>query len=317
MSGHSGAKAVVAAMGANMAIAAMKLLAWAVTGAASMLAEAVHSAADCANQILILIGGKASRRKATPLHPFGFGRDRYLAGFVVAIILFSMGGLFAWYEAYHKFQEVAAGHPNDLLESPWWWVPVAVLLGACVAESLSLRTAVRESRPEKGARGWLNFIRTTKSPELPVILLEDVAALIGLVFALVGVSMTLVTGSGYWDAGATVGIGALLICVAVVLAQEIMSLLIGESASDEEIEAISAALSSTQGVGGIIHIRTVHLGPDEVLVAAKIAVDGDESAGEVARTIDAAEQAVRAASPIVGPIYLEPDIARPGQGDQS
>ena len=315
MSEPNGAKAVVAAMSANVAIAVMKLVAWLLTGAASMLAEAVHSLADCANQVLILIGGKASKKKATRLHPFGFGRDRYLAAFLVAIILFSMGGLFACYEAYHKFQEVRAGHPNELLESAWWWVPVAVLVGSIVAESLSLRTAVHESRPSKGKGGWFGFIRGSKAPELPVILLEDTAALIGLGFALVGVGMTLLTGSGYWDAAGTAGIGLLLICVAVILAVEIQSLLIGESASDEDVAAISDAISSTDGVERIIHMKTVHLGPDEVLVAAKIAISPGASAPDVARTIDAVEQAVRAVSPIVGPIYLEPDIFRSSQGE--
>ena len=310
MSQHSGVKAVLAAMSANIAIAVMKLVAWLLTGAASMLAEAIHSFADSANQILILIGGKAASKKADELHPFGYGRDRYIAGFMVAIILFSMGGLFALYEAYHKFQEVREGHPNDLLESQWWWVPVAVLAGAVIAEALSLRTAIHESKPLKGKQGWFRFIRTSKSPELPVILLEDTAALIGLVFALVGVGMTLLTGVGYWDVVGTGAIGILLIVVAVILATETKSLLIGEAASPEDIEKIESAIVGAPGIEKVVYLKTVHLGPEEILVTAKIAVSGSLTASELADLIDTAEEAVRQAVPMVGPMYLEPDVWR-------
>ncbi|MDR2930370.1 MAG: cation diffusion facilitator family transporter [Propionibacteriaceae bacterium] len=308
MSQHQGTKAVLAAMAANIAIACMKFLAWLVTGAASMLAEAIHSVADSANQILILLGGRASKKGPTELHPFGFGRERYLSAFLVAIILFSMGGLFACYEAYHKFIEVRSGHPNELLASRWWWVPVVVLVAAIVAESFSLRTAIREARPAKGDLSWPRFIHKAKAPELPVILLEDTAALTGLGLALLGVGMTLLTGSGYWDAAGTAGIGVLLVVVAVLLAVETQSLLIGESATPEQVQAVTAAVESTAGVQGIIHMKTVHLGPDEVLVAAKIAIDPTVSGVRLAQIIDAAEANVRRASDLVGPVYLEPDV---------
>ncbi|MDR0847826.1 MAG: cation diffusion facilitator family transporter [Propionibacteriaceae bacterium] len=310
MSQHSGIKAVIAAMSANIAIAVMKLVAWLLTGAASMLAEAIHSFADSANQILILIGGKAASKKADDLHPFGFGRDRYIAGFMVAIILFSMGGLFALYEAYHKFKEVRAGHPNDLLESVWWWVPLVVLAGSIIAESLSLRTAVHESKPLKGKQGWFRFIRTSKSPELPVILLEDTAALLGLAFALIGVGMTLLTGVGYWDVVGSGAIGILLIIVAVILASETKSLLLGEAASPEHVAQIESAIAGTPGIEKVIYLKTVHLGPEEIMVAAKIAVPPALLAADLADLINLAEAAVRGTVPMVGPMYLEPDVLR-------
>ncbi|MDR0488249.1 MAG: cation diffusion facilitator family transporter [Propionibacteriaceae bacterium] len=316
MAHSSGTKAVVAAMSANLAIAVMKLVAFLLTRASSMLAEAIHSFADCANQVLLLLGGRSAQKQATPLHPFGYGRARYLSAFLVSIILFSMGGLFALYEAYHKLEEVRAGHPNELLNSSWWWVPLAVLGGAIIAESLSLRTAVIESRPHKGSTSWARFIKSSKSPELPVILLEDIAALLGLVFALIGVGMTIITKWAGWDVIGTVAIGILLICVAVVLAAETRSLLIGEAASDEEIEKITTAMTGTAGIQSIIHMKTIHLGPEEVLVAAKVEVDADATAKEVAEILNSAEAAVRQSSAVVGPMYLEPDLRR-DEGDTS
>jgi cation diffusion facilitator family transporter len=307
VSQNSGVKAVLAAMVANISIAILKLVAWLLTGAASMLAEAVHSVADSANQILLLLGGKAAKKRPTTAHPFGYGRDRYISAFLVAIILFSMGGLFACYEAFNKFKEVREGHPNALLTSAWWWVPVAVLVGAIIAESLSLRTAIRETRAVKGNASLFRFIRSSKAPELPVILLEDLGALTGLVFALVGVGMTLLTGSGYWDAAGTAAIGLLLVAIAIILAIETKSMLIGESASEEEIAKITAAFEATPGIKRIIYMKTVHFGPDEVMVAVKVCVDPELRAGELSDVIDAAEAAVRAASPIVKAIYVEPD----------
>lgn len=310
MSSHGGTRAVVAALVANAFIAATKFGAWALTGAASMLAEGVHSVADTANQILLLFGGKSAAREASAEHPFGYGRARYINAFLVAIILFSLGGLFALYEAFHKYEEIQAGHPNELLESPWWWVPVVVLLAAIVAESFSFRTAIRESSPVKGRQSWWRFIQTSKNPELPVILLEDFAALLGLFFALIGVGMTLLTRIGYWDVAGTVMIGLLLVGVAIVLAVETKSYLVGESATPESEAKILAALAGTEGITRVIHLKTLHLGPEEVLLAAKIAVEPTDSAARVAAVIDAAEAAVRTAEPWVTALYLEPDIYR-------
>lgn len=310
MSNHGGTKAVVAALGANLFIAATKFGAWALTGAASMLAEGVHSVADSANQLLLLRGGAAAKKEATEEHPFGFGRARYISAFLVSVILFSLGGLFALYEAYHKVEETLAGHPNELLESSWKWVPLLVLTLAALAEGFSLRTAIKESRPAKGAQSWSRFIKTSKSPELPVVLLEDFAALLGLFFALIGVGMTLATRNPLWDAAGTALIGALLVAVAVTLATETRSLLLGESAKPEAVKKIRAALSDADGVCRVIHLKTLHLGPEEILVAAKIAVEPTDSAARVAEVIDGAERAIRDAESWVTALYLEPDIDR-------
>ena len=199
MSTEGGTKAVVAALTANIFIACTKFVAWVLTGASSMLAEAIHSVADSGNQVLLLVGGKRATRAATPEHPFGYGRERYFFGFVVAVVLFSVGGLFALYEAYHKYEEVHAGEPNELLEGRWWWVPLVVLGAAIIAESFSFRTAIVESNKVRGKQSWKRFIRSAKAPELPVILLEDFAALLGLIFALFGVGMSLITRNGYFD----------------------------------------------------------------------------------------------------------------------
>ncbi len=303
MSTQGGTKAILAALAANAGIAVTKFVAFALTGSSSMLAEGVHPVADSGNQLLLLLGGKRAQREADDEHPFGYGRSRYFYAFVVSIVLFSIGGLFALYEAYHKFLEP---HP---IEGQWWWVPLAVLGLAIVMESFSFRTAIHESRPHKGKKSWWSFIRTSKSPELPVILLEDFGALIGLVFALFGVSMTLLTHDGRWDAIGSAAIGVLLVAIAAVLATETKSLLLGEGASKENAEAIRSAIVG-EGVASVIHVKTLHLGPEELLVAAKIEVSEVATAAEVAQAIDAAETRIRAAVPIARAIYLEPDLRR-------
>ena len=312
MSTEGGTKAVVAALTANIFIAVTKFAAWLLTGASSMLAEAIHSVADSGNQVLLLVGGKRASREATPEHPFGYGRERYLFAFIVAVVLFSVGGLFALYEAYHKYEEVHSGAPNELLEGPWWWVPLVVLTAAIIAETFSFRTAIVESNKVRGRQSWSRFIRRAKAPELPVILLEDFAALLGLVFALFGVGMSLLTQNGYWDVVGTTMIGLLLVLVAITLAIETKSLLLGEAAGSESIQRIEGALTATSGVERIIHMKTLHLGPEEILVAAKIGVSTGASAAEVAETIDRAEVAIREAEPMVTALYLEPDIYKEG-----
>lgn len=310
MSTEGSTKAVIAALLANAGIAVTKFLAYALTGASSMLAEAIHSVADTTNQVLLLVGARRAQREASPMHQFGYGRTRYVYAFVVSIVLFSLGGLFAMREGWHKYQHVKAGHPDELLDSGWWWVPIAVLLVAMVMEGFSLRTAVRESNRVRGGRSWPSFIRRAKAPELPVVLLEDAGALIGLVLALIGVGMTLITGSSYWDAAATVAIGMLLVAIAIVLAVEMSSLLIGEGATPEDMAAIAAALQGTSGVERVIHLRTLYLGPEEILIGAKIAVDPTASSREIAAVIDQAEVQVRAVTPVSATIFLEPDIYR-------
>lgn len=309
MSTEGGNKAVVAALLANTGIALTKFVAFFLTGFSSMLAEAIHSVADSGNQGLLLLGGKKSRKEATAEHPFGYGRERYIYAFIVAIVLFSVGGLFALYEAYHKYHEVHAGHADPV--DDWRrYVPVAVLLVAIALEGMSFRTAIKETDKIRGKASYVAFVRRAKQPELPVILLEDLAALLGLVFALLGVGLSLVTGNEYWDAAGTALIGLLLVVVAVVLAIETKSLLLGESASAAAQQRIVAALESTPGVERIIHMRTMHLGPEELLVAAKIGVPAGAAAEDVAGSIDAAERAVRGAEPSAQVIYLEPDIYR-------
>ncbi len=308
MSTEGGTRAVIAALSANIAIAVSKFVAWGLTGASSMLAEAIHSVADSGNQVLLLIGGRAATRPATPSHPFGYGRRRYLAAFVVSIVLFSLGGVFALYEAWHKLEETLAGHPNQLLESRWWWVPIVVLLVAIVAEGFSFRTALHETHRARGSLRLTQFIHRAKSPELPVILLEDAGALLGLVFALVGVTLTKITGIGYFDAAGTAMIGLLLVAIAVFLAVEMSSLLLGESATDENIHRLEQAVRTTSGVERLIHMKTVHLGPDELLVAAKVSMRPGQSVEDVAATINRAEEAMRREVPIARHIFIEPDI---------
>lgn len=312
MAADGGTKAVVAALLANTGIAVLKFLAFVLTQSSSMLAEAIHSVADAGNQGLLLLGGKKARREASPEHPFGYGRERYIYAFIVAIVLFSVGGLFALYEAYHKYHEVHEGAPNELLESKWWWVPLAVLAGAIVMETFSFRTAIVESNKVRGKTSWVDFIRRAKSPELPVILLEDAAALLGLVLALVGVGLTLLTENAYWDVAGTAAIGVLLVTVAVILAVETKSLLLGEAASPEAQKRIRAAIESTPQIERIIHMKTLHLGPEELLVAVKVGVAEATSAAAVSDAIDLAERAIREAEPVAQSIYIEPDVYQPG-----
>ena len=315
MAGEGTTKAVIAALLANVGIAILKLLAFALTGASSLLAEAIHSVADSGNQVLLLLGGRRARAVATEEHQFGFGRARYLYAFLVSVVLFSLGGLFALYEAYHKLEDVAAGHPNELIESGWAWVALAVLVGGIVMEGLSFRTAIREAERLRGPVSWSSYIRRAKSPEIPVILLEDFAALIGLGLALIGVSLTLVTGNGYADVAATAAIGLLLVLVAIVLGIEMSSLLLGEAATPEAQRLIAESILAHPEVDGLIHLRTLHLGPDEILVAAKIGVGPSASGEEIAALIDTIEVGLRSAVPSATLIYLEPDIRRGRSAD--
>jgi cation diffusion facilitator family transporter len=294
---------VLAALGANLGIAVVKFLAFLLTQSSSMLAESIHSVADSGNQVLLLVGGRRARRQPSPEHPFGYGRERYIYGFIVSIVLFAVGGLFALYEGYHKIEHPEAIHA-------WQWVPVLVLVVSIALETNSFRTAWQESKQARRGISVFQYIRRAKAPELPVVLLEDAAALIGLFLALFGVGLTLLTGNGIWDGVGTLAIGALLVCVSVTLAIETKSLLLGESASPADVRAIEQAIVDGPEVDRIIHMRTLHLGPDELLVAAKIAVHHGGTAGDVARGIDAAEARIRAAVPIAALIYLEPDLFR-------
>ena len=302
MSTEGGMKAVIAALFANLGIAVSKFVAFAFTGSSSMLSEAIHSVADSGNQVLLLVGNKRSKKAADAQHQFGYGRRRYVYGFIVSIVLFLVGGLFSLYEGFHKFQ-----HPEDLSDA---WIAFLVLGVAIVLEGLSFRTAVREANRARGKRSLFRFLRDARQPELPVILLEDLGALVGLVFALFGVSMAVVTGDGRWDGLGAMAVGTLLVVIAVFLAFEMAAMLVGESALPEEDAAIRAALASSPLVDRVIHVRTLHVGPDELLVAAKIAIGKSDTGQEIAAGIDDAEARLRAAVPTAAYVFLEPDIDR-------
>lgn len=302
MSTEGGTKAVIAAAIANLGIAVTKFIAYLVTGSSSMLSEAIHSLADTGNQALLLVGGKRSTRGADVEHQFGYGRLRYVYAFVVAIILFMLGGMFSLYEGWHKIS-----HPEELNKV---WVAYLVLFIAIALESWSFRTAFREANKSRGRRSLFQYIRDTRQPELPVVLLEDLGALIGLVLALLGITMAVITGDARWDGVGSLAIGTLLLVIAVFLAFEVSGLLVGESALPEQEAAIRTALGEQPGVESIIHMRTLHTGPDELLVAVKIGVPADVASQTVARVIDEAEQRVRAVVPTAKWIYVEPDIQR-------
>jgi cation diffusion facilitator family transporter len=302
-------RAVFAAFAANLGIALTKFVAFLVTGSASMLAESVHSVADAGNEVLLIIGRGRSRRPRSEEHPFGFGRERYFYGFVVSVMLFTVGATFSIYDGVHKILNPEA------VRSPE--VAFAVLALSAVLEAFSLRTGITEANRVRGDRGWGSFIRRSKAPELPVVLIEDLAALIGLAFAFAGVGLSVLTRDGRWDGAGSLAIGVLLAAAAAILAVETKSLLIGESASDDIEGQIVAALEGGPEVVQVIHLRTVHISPDSLLVTAKIAVPDTDTAAQIAAGIDAAEKRVRAAVPIATTIYLEPDIYRPARVDQT
>jgi cation diffusion facilitator family transporter len=304
MSASGGGKAIIAALLANLGIAIAKFVGFLISGSSAMLAESVHSLADTGNQGLLLLGGRQSRKRADESHPFGYGRERYVYAFVVSIILFSVGGVFSIYEGVHKLQEESHELALPLL-------PIGILLVAIVLESFSFRTAIRESNHVRGKQGWISFIRHSKAPELPVVLLEDFAALIGLVLALAGVSLTAVTGNAAFDAIGTLCIGVLLILVAIVLGIETKSLLVGEGANVGDADKIRNAINSHPDVEALIHMKTLYLGPDELLVAAKLAFARSKKLADVAGSIDDVEAAIRAAVPTARVIYLEPDVYTP------
>ena len=302
-------RAVLAALGANLGIAATKFVAFVVTGSASLLAEAVHSVADSGNQVLLLIGRTRARREETEEHQFGFGAERYVYAFIVAVVLFVVGAIFSLYEGVGRII-----HPETVV-SP---VVAFIVLGVAISlETFSFRTAISQSNRSRGRVKWGAFIRHAKAPELPVVLLEDFAALIGLGFALCAVILSTVTGNGRWDGAGSIAIGLLLGCVAAVLAVEMKSLLIGESASPDVQRAIVAAIEEGSKIEQVIHLRTLHVGPDSLLVAAKVAVRPGELAETVAAAIDEAERRIRATVPIAELIYLEPDVYEASRQDMT
>lgn len=302
MSTEGGTKAVIAALLANTGIAISKFVAFAITGSTSMLSEAIHSVADSLNQVLLLVGGKRSRRVADDHYQFGYGRVRYIYGFMVAIVLFMVGGIYSLYEGWHKWS-----HPEPVTD---YWIAIGVLTIAIILETLSFRTAIIEANKVRGKRSFAKFVRDARQPELPVILLEDFGALIGLVFALIGVGAAVVTGDGRWDGMGAMAIGSLLIVIAVILVREMAGMLIGEGALPEEYATVKAALESAPLVERVIHLRTLHVGPDALLVGAKIAITQFQTAEDIARGIDEAERLLRIEVPSAKYVFLEPDLDR-------
>jgi cation diffusion facilitator family transporter len=302
MSTEGGTKAVIAALLANTGIAISKFFAFAITGSTSMLSEAIHSVADAFNQVLLLIGGKRSKRVADEKYQFGYGRVRYVYGFMVAIVLFMVGGIYSFYEGLHKWN-----HPEPVKD---FWIAIIVLSVAIVLESLSFRTAIIETNKVRGSRSFAKFVKDARQPELPVILLEDFGALVGLNFALIGVSAAVITGDGRWDGLGAMAIGSLLIIIAIILVREMAGMLVGEGALPEEYDAVHAALTSAPLVDRVIHLRTLHVGPDALLVGAKIAITKTDSADEIAKGIDEAERLLRIAVPSAQYVFLEPDLDR-------
>ena len=307
MSTSGGTRAIIAALLANLFIAASKFVAFVFSGSSSMLAESVHSLADTGNQGLLLLGGRKSRRTADAAHPFGYGRERFVYAFLVSIILFSVGGVFSLLEGVEKVQ-----NPHEL-EVPW--LPIVILVIAIIAESFSFRTAIKESNHVRGSQSWIAFIRHAKAPELPIVLLEDFAALIGLALALGGVGLTILTGNPIFDAVGTIAIGVLLILVAIVLGIETKSLLVGEGAGPADASQIRDAINAHPDVEALIHMKTMYLGPEELLVGAKVAFARTKKLADVANSIDAVEAAIRKAVPVARVIYIEPDVyVPPSQG---
>ncbi|MFZ0627051.1 MAG: cation diffusion facilitator family transporter [Acidimicrobiia bacterium] len=307
MSTGGNTKAILAAMLANAGIAVAKFVAFLVTGSASLLAESIHSLADTSNQGLLILGGKRAKKIADDRHQFGYGRERYFWGFIVAMVLFSLGGVFSIFEGIEKIR-----HPHEL-ESLGW--AIGVVIFAMLMEGWSFRTAAMEAAKVKGSRSYWQFVRWSRSPELPVVLLEDAGALVGLTFALVGVSLSALTGDAFWDGVGTLGIGVLLVLIAVTLTIEMQSLLIGESATADDVATIVRVVTANEAVTRIIDLRTQHLGPDELLVAGKIEFDRSLRAPEVSRAIDRVETSIREAVPLSMRIYIEPDIYDPDRRD--
>lgn len=297
--GHEGSKtAIVAAAAANLGVAVAKAVGFALTGSAAMLAEAVHSVADTTNQGLLLLGMRRSKRPPTADHPYGYGREQYIWAAVVSLLLFSVGGLFAIYEGVHKLGE-APGEEGGFL------VAIVILVVAVALEAASLTTAVREALPLRRGRSWAAFFRDAKSPELPVVLLEDTGAMIGLLLALGGVVMAHETGSPKWDGAASIAIGAMLCVIALVLILRVKQLLVGESASETDLAAMVAAAEETTGVRFVGAVRAVHLSGDELLVDLKVRFEPSLTADGVAEVTDEVERRVRAAVPSARLLFVE------------
>ena len=296
----TGKKTILAALIANVGIAIAKFVGFAITKSSTMLAEGIHSSADSANQLLLLLGTQRAKRTPNPKHPFGYGRERYFWSFVVALILFSLGSLFAIYEGIEKIR-----HPHALENASW---AIGILIFGIFIESFSFRTAIVEAKTIKGETSWSKFVIRSKQPEIPVVLLEDAGALFGMVIALAAISLVKITGEPLWDGIGTLSIGVLLGLIATVLAREMHSLIIGEAASDDDYEKIEKIIQNSNEIVHVVEIRTQHLGPEEILIGARVAFDESLQAKEIADAINNLEATIRNEVKTAGPIFIEPEI---------
>ena len=296
----TGKKTILAALVANVGIASAKFIGFSITKSSTMLAEGIHSSADSANQLLLLLGTKRAKRNPNKRHPFGYGRERYFWSFVVALILFSLGSLFAIYEGIEKIR-----HPHPLENASW---AIGILIFGIFIESFSFRTAIVEARTIKGGASWSKFVILSKQPEIPVVLLEDAGALFGMVIALAAISLVKITGEPLWDGIGTLSIGILLGLIAAVLARKMHSLLIGESANEKDRTKIEELIQDCKGISQVIEIRTQHLGPEEILIGARVVFDESLQAKEIAVIINDLEETINTEVKDAGPIFIEPEI---------
>jgi cation diffusion facilitator family transporter len=300
MSGHSSsARAILYAFIANLGIALAKLGAALYTHSGSMLAESIHSFADCGNQVLLYVGLTQSRRPADADHPLGYGKLSYFWSFIVALMLFSMGGLFSIYEGWHKL------HEPEALKMPW--VALVVLSASIVLESGSLLGCLREIRKLRGERSLREWLKHTRNAELVVVLGEDVAALVGLVLALGFVGLAMVTGNPVFDAVGSIAIGIVLVCVSIFVALRIKALIVGRSAEEDLQAAIRQEISADPAIQGLFNAITLQMGP-QVMLAAKVRMAPGQPVEEAARHINQLERRLKARFPELQWCFIEPDV---------
>ncbi len=306
---HGSKKVIVLALGANAGIAVAKFVAFFLTGSASMMAEAIHSVADTSNQLLLLLGLKKAAKPPDERHPFGYKMESYFWSFIVAIMLFSLGGLFALYEGLHKLHELdaleKAGKTTEMSNPA---IAIGVLFFAIILEGISWWVATREVNSLRGETSLLRFIEGSKSTEIIVIWMEDTAALVGLFLALFGIGLVLLTGNPYWDVYATFAIGALLIAVAFLVARETKSLLIGEAATTESQDLIRKLVAETEGAVQLMNLRTMQLGEDEFLAALKIQWDTELTMAQLVERTNGLEHRIRETIPRARYVFVEADI---------
>ncbi|MGN2248182.1 cation diffusion facilitator family transporter [Frateuria sp. GZRR35] len=300
MSGHANSlKAIFLALGANFAIFIAKLVAAFLTGSGAMLAEAVHSLADCGNQGLLLLGMRQAKKPPSDEYPLGWGRALYFWSFLVAILLFSVGGMFSVYEGVHKLS-----HPEPL---KWPWLALGVLVFGIVAEGISMRGCMQEVNKARGEQGLWTWFRETRSSELLVIFGEDLAALIGLCLAALAVGATMLTGNLLFDAMGTIAIGVLLVVVAVALAVEVKALLIGQGVEPRRRAELMAFLENRPEVAKVLNLITLQMGAD-VMVSVKAKMEACASDRAMIEAINTVERAMKAQFPDIRWSFFEPDL---------